>query len=234
LVVALACWSALWPAASPAGAEPGSLVDCARADAQRNFASVSEYRCNVASHRKVWKTDGTLHKTNVLHKTLVVRPPDFREETFVSGTINGKPAKEKEFIWERLGFDRGMDVTDIECLRPGMEGKFELTEKPGRVLAFKTLAPSETQLQTGTIQLADGSCRVTKLAGVLVHRSLVKNEVEFEADFTHATKSVWLASAIHIRGEVKLGPIKRRIDAKNEYSDFDVIRATTPPPSIGQ
>jgi len=198
----------------------GSLVECARAEAQRNFAAFQDYRCKVESRRKVWKVDGDLVKKNRLEKTLFVRLPDQYVETFVSGTINGKPEPEKEFIFERLGFHKGLTISDVECFRPGFEELFSFEEKAARIIAFATKSPGKTQLQTGVIHLAPDSCRVVSLAGRAVHKMVVRNEVDFVANFMPVAKSVWLPSDVSIRGTVSLGIVKRRIEAKNVYSDY--------------
>ena len=219
-VVVLA--AALCGCVGPATAEPESLLACARAEAQRNFAAFTQYTCEIESARQVWKIDGEAHKNNLVHKKLFVRPPDVRQETFVSGTINGQPAKENDFLWERFGLNKGLNVSDIECLRPGAETLFELVEKPGRVIEFVSLAPGKTAFQKGTLQLAEGSCRVTRLTGRFVHKTIVRNIVDFDAYFEPVTKSVWLPEKIRIRGDVSLGIVKRRIDATDHYKNYDL------------
>ncbi|MDP8223604.1 MAG: hypothetical protein P9L99_09610 [Candidatus Lernaella stagnicola] len=211
--------TALWLNRPSANAEE-SLVDCARQESLRNFSTFKDYTCRIQSHRKVWKTDGVLHKRNYLLKKLLVLQPDKRREVFVEGTLNGEKAEEKDFIFERLGFDKGLDISDIECFRPDAAGRFAFEERPDRVIAFRSLAPGKTKLQTGKINLASDSCRVVRISGRFVHRKIVNNEVDFVTTFRPVAKSVWLPSDMSVSGTVNLGIIKRRIEAKKEFLDY--------------
>ena len=171
-------------------ADPLSLLACARAEAERNFHAFTDLQCDMISYRKVRQLDGTLDKDNVLVKKLYFKSPDKKKEVFVSGTMNGKPADKNDFLWERFGMDSTVAFFDIECLRPEMQGYFEIAEEGTSTVGRK-----------------------------MVHKFIQSNEVNFTATFERVTPNVWLPREVKIHGEIKLGPMKRKIFSRNIFSN---------------
>jgi len=208
-------------------ADPLSLLACARAEAERNFHAFTDLQCDMISYRKVWQLDGTLDKDNVLVKKLYFKSPDKKKEVFVSGTMNGKPADKNDFLWERFGMDSTVAFFDIECLRPEMQGYFEIAEegtstvggKRMRVLSFKSKDTDKTEMIQGRIVLPPDSCMVNRIEGRMVHKFIQSNEVNFTATFERVTPNVWLPREVKIHGEIKLGPMKRKIFSRNIFSN---------------
>jgi len=214
----------------PAHAAGASLIDCVKAEAQRNFSSFADYQCDLVSYRKAWQMDGKLDRDNVMKKRWYVKRPNKKKEVFVSGTVNGQPAKEGEFIFEKLGLDSSTSFYDIECFRPGNENNFKLGEggpaavegQTFRVLNLESLAPAKTNLIRGKMYLPVDSCRVARMEGRFLHRAIQKNEVDFKAVFTMVGTNLWLPKEMTIEGQVKMGWMKRKIYSRNEFSNYQI------------
>ena len=218
-----------------AQAQSEDRVTCAKEEAQRNFSSFSDFQCDLTSYRKAWHLDGKLDKDNVLKKQVYVKRPDMRKEVFLSGTLNGKPAEKKAFIWEKLGLAAGLDMIDIECFRKNAAADFTIVDKgiveqggqSVRVLRFSSLAPKRTQLLAGHLELPADSCQVTAMTGRVIHKMIQRNEVDFSASFAEVAPGTWLMTEVTIKGQVKLGPLKRRIDARNVFSNYRINTGLT-------
>lgn len=217
------------PGVQSSADEEDPLIDCARQEADRNFnRTFSDFSCVVTSYRKVWKLDGRLHKNNVVVKKIYAKQPDKRKQTFLSGTMNGQPAQENDFLYEKFGLDSSTQFFDVECLRADMAGRFRLTKektvkengKTWRVISFASLDPKKTNMQTGRLLLPPNYCSVHRLEGRFVHQLIQRNEVEISAVFGLAAQSTWMPREIRIEGQVALGPLKRRIEARNVFDKY--------------
>jgi hypothetical protein len=218
-----------------AHASSPTLVDCARAEARRNFAAFADFQCDMTSHRLAWKMDGTLDRDVIVVKKLYVKPPK-KKEVFVSATLNGQRVQENDLFFERLGLADATSFSDIEVFRAGNEQRFRVEEEvnpailfgsPMRVLKFTSLAPGQTNFQSGRMFLPLDSCRVVRLEGVYVQRMIVKNTVDFSANFTLVGANLWLPHEIGIKGVVNLGIVKRRMEAHNTFANYRINTGLT-------
>lgn len=207
-----------------------SVIDCARAESQRNFGEIRDYRCHLVSYRTVWKMNGELDRDNVLRKIVYFRTPNQRKEVFVSGTLNGSPATRNDFLFERFGLDASTSFADIECLSREAGRRFELSAaedalldgRRRRVIRFRSTAPGETRLQDGRLLLPVESCAVARLEASMVQRFIVENRVEVQAVFELVSEGVWLPTSIDVRGVASIPLMQRRFHSRNLLTDYRV------------
>ncbi len=220
---------------SSAVAATPTVVDCARAEARRNFNAFKDYQCDLTSYRKTWTMDGKMDRDVVVVKKLYVKPPK-KKELFVSGTLNGQAIQENDLYFERLGLADSMSFTDIEVFRAGNENKFQVEQETNpallfgtqmRVLKFTSLAPGQTNLQTGRMFLPMDSCRVVRIEGKFVQRTIINNTVDFTATLQPVTAQVWLPMELTVKGIVSLGIMKRRMDTRNIFANYRVNTGLT-------